>query len=123
MAKIISRNGSEIVLQVTVKLNGSMLEMEENIQEAANRLGMCATQEALSRFDTNGSDIRIGDMKLYGKGKVKKIYETPYGAVELDRNVYQGVNGGKTYCPLDERARSLILPIKNIVWLIKNIVP
>ena len=32
MAEIIEINNNEVVLQVRVKLNGSMLEIEENIQ-------------------------------------------------------------------------------------------
>jgi len=45
---------------------------------------------------------------MTSKGKVRKCYETPYGAVHLERYVYQTSSGGKTYCPLDERARTII---------------
>jgi len=31
----------------------------------------------------------------------KKVYETPYGKIELTRHVYQSSQGGKTYCPLE----------------------
>ena len=105
MAEIIDRNGDEVVLQVRVKLRGSLLEMEEGIQQAVNKVGMAATGEALSRFDTTGGKIQVGNVRLSTKGKVKKIYETPYGAVEVQRHVYQSCEGGGTYCPLDDKAR------------------
>ncbi len=31
----------------------------------------------------------------------KKVYETPYGKIELTRHVYQSNQGGRTYCPLE----------------------
>lgn len=105
MAEIVERTDDEVTLQIKVKLKGSFLEMEESIQQAVNELGTEATKEALQRFDTTGAAIQIGDVRLTSKGKVKKRYETPYGAVDLQRHVYQTSRGGKTYCPLDEKAR------------------
>ncbi|EHL31970.1 ISKra4-like element ISLdr1 family transposase [Legionella drancourtii] len=108
MAKVIAVNNDEIVLQVRVKLNGSMLNMEEAIQAAVNEVGSLATTEALKRFDTIGAPMQIGNVRVTSKGKVQKCYETPYGAIHLERYVYQTSSGGKTYCPLDERARIII---------------
>ncbi|QRN03474.1 ISKra4 family transposase [Legionella sp. MW5194] len=108
MAEVIAVNGDELVLQVRVKLDGSMLNMEEAIQSAVNEVGSLATAEALKRFDTTGAPIQIGHVRMTSKGKVRKCYETPYGAVHLERYVYQTSSGGKTYCPLDERARTII---------------
>lgn len=104
MAEIVSVDGDEIVLQVRVNLNGSMMSMEENIQAAVNDIGSTATQEALKKFDTTGATIQVGSVRMSSKGLVKKRYETPYGAVDVSRHVYQTSSGGKTYCPLDERA-------------------
>ena len=105
MAEVISIDGEEVVLQVRVKLQGSMLDMEEKIQSAVNEVGTLASQEALKRFDTVGAPLQVGSVKMTSKGLVRKRYETPYGVVELSRHVYQTSSGGKTYCPLDERAR------------------
>lgn len=105
MAEVIDQTEDEITLQVKVKLKGSLLEMEESIQDAVNELGAQATEEALQKFDTTGAVIQIGDIRLSSKGKVIKRYETPYGAVDVARYVYQTSTGGKTYCPLDEKAR------------------
>lgn len=105
MAELISTDGDEVVLQVRVKLQGSMLDMEEEIQSAVNEIGALASQEALKKFDTVGAPLQIGSVKLTSKGLVRKRYETPYGAIDIPRHVYQTSSGGKTYCPLDDRAR------------------
>lgn len=105
MAEIISSNGDEITLQVKVKLQGSLMDMEHSILQASNEVGALATREAISKFDTTGAPIEIADIRMTSKGKVGKRYETPYGAVDLERHVYQSSRGGKTYCPLDDKAR------------------
>ncbi|MBK1702738.1 hypothetical protein CKO22_18125, partial [Thiococcus pfennigii] len=63
MATVVKRSGEEVTVEVTVRLRGSLLEMEGAIQEAANAVGCCATEEALKRFDADGSPIRIGEIK------------------------------------------------------------
>ena len=108
MAEIVSKQDDEIVIQVKVKLSGSMLEMENMIQSCVNQVGNLATQEALMRLDASGRPIKLGATKLTSKGKVLKEYQTPYGAVNLERHVYQTSSGGATYCPLDEKARLVI---------------
>jgi len=80
MAKVISKAGKEVTVAVTIRLAGSLLEMEEAIQEAINAVGCCATEEALKRFDTDGSPIRVGALKLTACGRDPKPYQTPYGA-------------------------------------------
>lgn len=105
MVEVIKNNGSKITVQVEVDLTGSLLDMEQSIQDAVNEVGTLATEQALACFDTNGAPIQIGNVKMTSKGKVKKRYETPYGTVDLERHVYQTSTGGKTYCPLDEKAR------------------
>ncbi|MCU0502475.1 MAG: hypothetical protein MUC51_12055 [Anaerolineae bacterium] len=69
MAKVLRRSGTKVTLEVTVDLKGSLLEMEGAIQEASNAMGRCATEEALKRFDTDGSPIRVGAMKLTVRGR------------------------------------------------------
>ena len=105
MAKIRQDQGNEVTLQITVKLTGSLMDMEDSIQLATNELGIAATKEALKKFDTTGSPIEVGNIRMTSKGQTVKRYETSYGAVDLARHVYQTSTGGKTYCPLDENAR------------------
>jgi len=106
MLPIISgREGNQIKIEVTVDLSGSMLEAEESILRAVNAVGNVATGEALKRFDADGDPIVVGGAKWYSKGKLSKIYSTPYGVVSAERHVYQPAEGGKTFCPMDDRAR------------------
>ena len=105
MAKVLRRSGTEVTLEVTVDLKGTLLEMEGAIQEASNAVGRCATEEALKRFDTDGSPIRVGALKLTARGRDPKPYQTPYGVVDVERYVYQTSRGGRIYCPLEQQAR------------------
>jgi hypothetical protein len=79
MATIISQTGKKITLQVTIKLEGSMMSMEESIMDACNEVGSLATEEALEKFDTDGSPIKFGDVKMTSREKNNKVYQTPYG--------------------------------------------
>ena len=105
MAEIIARHGNEITLQVTLKLSGSLLEMENVILDACNEVGCVATTEALQRFDTDGSPIKWGEVKMTARSKNNKTYQTPYGSVQLKRYVYQSAKGGRIYCPMEQNAR------------------
>jgi hypothetical protein len=102
---ILGRDGDRIKIEVTVDLSGSMLEAEESILRAVNAVGNVASGEALKRFDADGDPIVVGGTKWYSKGKLPKIYNTPYGVVSAERHVYQPAEGGKTFCPMDDGAR------------------
>src|SRR5450631_2843239 len=102
---ILGREGDLIKIEVTINLSGSMLEAEEWILQGVNAVGTVATGEALKRFDADGDPIMLGGAKWYSKGKVQKIYHTPYGVVSAERHVYQPAEGGKTFCPMDAGAR------------------
>ena len=79
-AAIVARTESGFTIQVEIPYRSSMLESEETIQEGLNQAGVLATQEALQRFDTDGSPIQVGDTKLTSMGQVLKEYQTPYGS-------------------------------------------
>lgn len=68
---IISEDGKNLTLQVTVDISGSMLEAEEKIMTACNALGALSTEKALSQFDTDGTPIKMGEKKIYGKSQGK----------------------------------------------------
>jgi len=107
-ASIVSRSQSSVTLQVEIPFAASMLESEEVIQKALNEAGVLATEEVLRTFDSDGSPIVIGGTRLTSKGQVPKEYQTPYGVAVVHRHVYQGPEGGKTFCPLDQRARIIV---------------
>jgi hypothetical protein len=48
-------------------------------------------------FDSDGSPIRVGALKLTARGRDPKPYQTPYGVVEVERYVYQTSRGGRIY--------------------------
>jgi hypothetical protein len=107
-ATIIARTETEFTLQITIPYNRSMLDFEETLQRRLNEVGVLATTEGLQQFDTEGSPITVGSVKLTSKGQVEKDYETPYGVATLARHVYQSRQGGATYCPLDRDARIVV---------------
>jgi len=105
VATVVKRAGEEVTVAVTVRLSGSLLEMEGAIQEATNAVGRCVTEEALRHFDTDGSAMRIGEIKLTARGRDPKVYQSPYGEVQVERYVYQSSRGGRIYCPLEHQGR------------------
>ena len=107
-AQIINRTDSEFTVQITVPYNRSMLDFEETVQQQLNAAGVLSTQEGLRQFDTDGSPITVGSIKLTSKGQLPKDYQTPYGKATVERHVYQGPRGGVTYCPLDRDARIIV---------------
>jgi hypothetical protein len=104
MAKIIEQKGKKLTLQVSIELSGRLMDIENHILDACNEVGCLATEEALKKFDADGSPIKLGDTKLTSRSKNNKTYQTPYGAIEIERHVYQTSKGGKIYCPLEEKA-------------------
>ena len=107
-AQVTRQSKDSITIEVTLPLTGSMLQAEEAIQEALNEGGLLATEEKLKRFDTDGSPIQIGSVRMTSKGQFAQDYETPYGSVAVPRHVYQTSEGGKTFCPLEENARMIL---------------
>ncbi|MBX2807936.1 MAG: hypothetical protein KTR20_04820 [Cellvibrionaceae bacterium] len=107
-ASIVERGDTHFTVQVQIPYKKTMLDFEESIQSAANAAGLVCTKEALSQFDADGSPIIMGINKYTSKGKETKVYQTPYGATDIDRHVYQGSKGGRTHCPLDTNARIII---------------
>lgn len=105
MAQLIARHGNELIIQVKVTIDGTLLEAEDTIQNACNEVGLLATQEALKNFDTDGRPLETGGIKWTAKLPSEKQYQTPYGVVEIKRYTYQTSKGGKVWCPLEERAR------------------
>ena len=75
MSRIAVEN-DEVTLEVKIKLSGSMLNIEQNIQDVANEVGNILTREALKRFDTEGSPIIANNTKWTSIGQISKTYRT-----------------------------------------------
>jgi len=107
-AKLISVEGSIVKIELTIELSESMLDSESKIQEGLNEAGGIATKEALKQQDAEGSVVEIDGKKWRPKGVLPKAYQTPYGEVVVERQVYQSAGGGKTYCPMERNARIIV---------------
>src|SRR3954470_1177469 len=107
-ATIISRTPTSFTLPVEVPYHASMLDFEETLQRRLNEAGVLGTAEGLQQFDTDGSPIMVGSVKLTTKGPIEEVYQTPYGVATVPRHVYQSPQGGPTYCPLDRDARIVV---------------
>lgn len=107
-ATIVSRNQKSFTVQVEVPYSNSMLDGEEKLQQSLNEAGCVATGEILQQFDTDGSMIEVGGIKLYPHGeRESKEFQSSYGPVVVERHVYQSSEGGKRFVPLDQGARIL----------------
>lgn len=105
----VRREGNQIVYEVRMDITDkSMLEQEQMIQEAANRVGARATADVLKRFDTQGQPIAVGGVKYTSKGEHSEAYECPFGKITVSRHVYQSPEGGKTFCPMEHAARMIL---------------
>ena len=108
LAELVKRNGNEITVEFTVKLTGSMLDDEQALQRSLNEAGQIAMQPLLEQFDTNGEPIRVDGVKHTVRVRSPQTYETPYGPVSVERNVYQSSKGGRTYVPLEAEGRMVL---------------
>lgn len=104
-AKIINISDNKIKIEIEIAFEKSFLKTEDKIQMALNEAGCLASEFAIKQYDTDGSAIEFKGNKLICKGLVPKKYQTPYGEIKIERNVYQDNKGGKTYCPLDIGAK------------------
>lgn len=105
-AVITSRSEKTFKVEIEIPYSRNMLDGEECLQRCLNGAGVISTKELLEQFDTDGKPIIIGPTKLTAKGtRESKEFQTPYGAVEVNRFVYQTSDGGKTYIPLDVGSR------------------
>ena len=57
---LVSQTQRSVVIQIEISLEGSMMQMEENIQDALNEAGCLATGKALETFDADVSPIVLG---------------------------------------------------------------
>jgi hypothetical protein len=106
---IVERTTEYVTIQIQIPLScSSLLKSEETIQTVLNEAGTLATGEALKQFDTDGAAIEVAGARWTSKGKLPKTYQTPFGAVEVQRHVYQRSVGGATFCPLDVDGRIII---------------
>ena len=59
-----------ITLEVQIKFSRSMLDSEQETQDQLNQAGIKATESLLKTFDTDGSAITFGSIKMTSMGLV-----------------------------------------------------
>ena len=105
-AAIVDRSKKSFTVQIEIPYNQNMLAGEELVQQSLNEAGCVASQEILKRFDSDGSTIVMGSIKMYPHSELEaKVFQSPYGPIEVERHVYQSSQGGKRFVPLDHEAR------------------
>ena len=104
-ARITHRTKSSFKIEIEIPYGDNILDAEEKIQQALNLGGTLSTKEAMTQYDTDGNPILVDGQKLTSKGQESKKYQTPYGAVEVERHVYQPSGGGRIYVPLENGCR------------------
>lgn len=120
-ASVIARDTDSITIEIKIPLSSaSLLESEETIQKVLNEAGTLASGEALKQFDTDGSAIEIAGLPWTSKGALPKTYQTPYGAVDINRHVYQSNQGGTTFCPLEVDGRVIVTATPRFAKLISH---
>ena len=119
-AEILKRTEKNFTIQVTVPYSNSMLDSEDMLLNCLNEAGQIATGEILSKFDTDGTPINIGNQTFTSKGQVQTSYQTPYGSTKIVRHVYQSHSGGKTYVPLEKDARIVITSTPRLAKMITS---
>jgi hypothetical protein len=106
--KVQSHSDGTLTISITLPVAGdqlSMLAQEERLMEAVNAVGRAGARHLLGGFDAPGAPLLYAGRKWTSKGRIAKIYETPWGEVLLERHLYQPSCGGATLCPLENRAR------------------
>jgi hypothetical protein len=103
-AELLSNTDDQVSVKITLSKKGSMLEIEEHLQEALNAGGCIAMREIISEFDADGSPIFFGGTKFTAKARHPKSYHTPHGQINVERYLYQSSKGGKSFCPLETKA-------------------
>jgi hypothetical protein len=86
---------------------GSLHDTEHGLRRALNDVVTSSVTECLQRFDTDGEPILCGGVEFTSKGRFPETYQCTGGECVVQRHVYQSSRGGRTFCPLEERARIL----------------
>jgi hypothetical protein len=106
-----SNGRTTILLSIVIEPNyapGEAEAMEFGLKKEFNKIGVVAMQHLLKRFDTHGEPIVLSGRQYTSKGLAPQTYQSAFGPVEVHRHVYQNSSGGQTFCPLEDRARTLL---------------
>jgi hypothetical protein len=122
-ATITARPDGSQAMTITIVLPtviDSALHFEQQTQQVLNQCGLAMMSHALKSFDTEGEEIRTGGRSYTSKGIFTETYQCLFGAASIPRHVYQHSGGGKTWCPLEDRARIIGLATPQLAALVSS---
>lgn len=113
------------------KEKSSFESHEAVIVRLVTTIGQAALLDALSHYDVSTDIIDIGEQSYRQKHKALKTYQTAFGSVELERQVYANRKkdgNGKSIVPLELQAgiiEGYWTPIaaKNAMWALAHLTP
>ena len=98
----------------------SALEFERAAHTVLNKCGVAMMDYALTSFDTEGEDLHVGGRIYTTKGASTETYQFSFGSSSISRQVYQNSAGGRTFCPMEERARIIGLATPHLASLVAS---
>lgn len=93
-----------ITVEIGIRLSDDIMNMEEAVQTALNEGGAALVASALEHLDIDGEPVTGGGEIWRSKGKFPRQYQTSFGKVGIERYLYQKSGGGKTLCPMEQKA-------------------
>lgn len=77
-------------------------QVTSGIREALKASGIAALGTFLEAYEVDEAAKQVGDVVYRFKQASEKTFLTPFGKMELSRNLFQADEGGPSYVPLDE---------------------
>jgi hypothetical protein len=81
----------------------NLLKLEREIQERLNAVGREMVAEAMGRADTTAPEVEIDGQRWGNQRRQKATYQSGFGAVEVERSIYQKAGRGRVAIPMDLR--------------------
>ena len=79
----------------------SYVKISNALKESLAAGGIAGLCSFLKSHDTTEEKIEVNGQRLYRKPSSIKEYLSPFGVMDLERNVYQANTGGKVFIPID----------------------
>ena len=104
--EIVEENSDSIIIKIPLKDKDTFLKTEEEIMKTVHSVGRILTKKSLIKLDENSETIERNNEILTLKNIETKTYQTPYGAVDIERSKYE-TKDKKTYNPLEDKSRMI----------------
>ena len=78
---------------------------EVHVRDVLQVIGQALTKEVLQAKEVSTPRVEHDGQTYYRKAAPPGTYQTPYGAVVVERHWYQSSAGGATICPLEQQCQ------------------